>query len=153
MKNIRMQLLLPIITLLSLLSMTVPVSAATFAFFQNVSGVVATQPTKTEIECSPPGCGTPSDSKNTNVNILERVPVSTAPNVDGRFITETNSWIVEDDVCECSLIESEILGFKHYRLIGFGFLPLLFPIINHLDSHGVVDVPISPPTASPMSHS
>ena len=149
MKNLKSCFTLNLVTLLSLLLMAIPISAAPLAFFQNVPGIITAQPAKTETKC-PPDCGNASAAPVVNAGEAAKVPVTTA--TDGRFIIETTSWIVEDDSCDCSPFEPKAIGFNHYGLLSLGLLPLLFPVIDHIGNHEpVVVVPVPPVTASPMS--
>ena len=67
---------------------------------------------------------------------------------DDRMITETKTEIVEDEVCECSEVQPDVVsrGFPKWALLGLGAIPLAFLITRDNDN-----TPTPTPTVTPTT--
>jgi hypothetical protein len=73
------------------------------------------------------------------------------PQQDDRVITETKTEIVEDEVCDCEDIKSDVIsrGFPPWALLGLAGIPLFFIIRRHKDTP--TPTPTSTPTTTPTT--
>ncbi|HXG85536.1 MAG TPA: PEP-CTERM sorting domain-containing protein [Pyrinomonadaceae bacterium] len=128
MRNLQFRLPLSIVTLFSILTISLPATAAPVKFEQ-VRQLINAKPGKagtaafSHLRLAVDDTETGDDKDN-----KEKGNAPIAQPQDDRVITTTTIEIVQDEVCDC--VQEEIItkGFPKFALLGLAVIPLLFLI-------------------------
>lgn len=128
MRNLQFRLIVSAVTLGSILTASLPASAAPVKLEQ-IRQIINARPGKAGTAAFSQlrlmGDDTISDDKK----IGDDKDKTVAPRPqDDRVITTTTSEIVQDEVCDCVAVEIVSKGFPKFALLGLGAVPLLFLI-------------------------
>lgn len=130
MRNLQFRLLLSVVTLVSILTISLPAAAAPVKFEQ-VRQIINAKPGKAgtaafaQLRLAGDDAKTDDDKDDKDKG---SAPPAQPQTQDDRVITTTTTEIVQDEVCDC--VQEEIItkGFPKFALLGLAAIPLLFLI-------------------------
>lgn len=147
MRNFKFKMVLSSVSLLSVLTLSLPALAAPVKLEQ-VRQIINAKPGKastaafSQLRLTSDDIVSDGDDKDDKNKV--KAP---APPQDDRVITTTTSEIVMDEVCDCTNIEFvEKGGFPKLALLGLGAVPLLFLIPKGSKTPDVPTTPTVTPT-------